>query len=145
MTIALRLLPLLALSLAACGPTGSKGQPEAVIGGVNLSQPIRALGNEPFWSATVSGDKLSFNEMGGSTVTAVHGNPEVTGNVAVWSGKATDGTALVLTITGTDCSDGMSDRTYPLTSRVQVGERTFSGCAALEQAIMKAGEKGRVQ
>jgi uncharacterized membrane protein len=38
----------------------------------------------------------------------------------------------------------MSDRLYPLTARVRIGEETLTGCAASVAAIMSAGESGPV-
>ena len=38
----------------------------------------------------------------------------------------------------------MSDRTYPLTARVEIGADTLTGCAASVSAIMSAGESGPV-
>ena len=45
----------------------------------------------------------------------------------------------------TECSDGMSDRTYPLTAKVEIGDETLTGCAAATAAIERAGESGRVE
>lgn len=145
MTAVLRLLPLVALAVAACGPSGPAANSAPALAGVNLGQPIRALGTEPFWNATLSEERMTFKEMGGETLTASHAGYQLTGTVAVWSGTAANGTKLEVTLTGTDCSDGMSDRTYPLTAKVQVGDKTLNGCAALESAIANAGESGRVQ
>lgn len=52
--------------------------------------------------------------------------------------------ALNVTLIATECSDGMSDRTYPLTARVEIGADTLTGCAASVSAIMSAGESGPV-
>jgi uncharacterized membrane protein len=54
----------------------------------------------------------------------------VQGTTAVYASAAEDGTALVVTLIATECSDGMSDRTYPLTARVELGGQTLNGCAA---------------
>ena len=59
----------------------------------------------------------------------------------VWI-EAADG---LNTLIATECSDGMSDRIYPLTARVVIGEETLQGCAASTAAIMGAGESGPVQ
>ena len=37
---------------------------------------------------------------------------------------------LVLTLIATECSDGMSDRVYPLTAKVEIGDDEVTGCAA---------------
>ena len=41
-----------------------------------------------------------------------------------------------MTLIATECSDGMSDRVYPLTARVEIGDDTLTGCAASKSAIM---------
>ena len=38
--------------------------------------------------------------------------------MAVWEGTTGAGAPLSVTLTATDCSDGMSSRTYPLTAMV---------------------------
>ena len=38
----------------------------------------------------------------------------------------------------------MSDRTYPLTAMVKVGDVELTGCAASASAIMSTGESGPV-
>jgi uncharacterized membrane protein len=38
----------------------------------------------------------------------------------------------------------MSDRTYPLTAMVKVGDQDLTGCAASTAAVMSTGESGPV-
>ena len=45
-------------------------------------------------------------------------------------------TPLNVMLIATECSDGMSDRVYPLTARVEIGDDTLTGCAASKSAIM---------
>jgi uncharacterized membrane protein len=68
----------------------------------------------------------------------------VQGTTATFEGKTAAGTALSVTLVATECSDGMSDRTYPLTAMVKVGETSLNGCAASSAAIMSTGESGPV-
>ncbi|HUH10011.1 MAG TPA: hypothetical protein VLZ73_05630, partial [Brevundimonas sp.] len=70
--------------------------------------------------------------------------PTLQGTVAVWTTATEAKTPLVVTLMATDCSDGMSDRTYPLTAIVKLGDRLLTGCAAATAAIMSAGESGPV-
>jgi uncharacterized membrane protein len=66
---------------------------------------------------------------------------------AVIRGRTAQGSVLVLTLSVLPCSDGMSDRTYPLTARMSVGQNEdtrLAGCAASTSAIMSAGESGPV-
>ena len=47
-----------------------------------------------------------------------------------FAGAADDGSAVELRITRGDCSDGMSDQTYPASIALTVGAETFAGCGA---------------
>ena len=63
-------------------------------------------------------------------VRASNPGPTVQGTTAVYAAAAPDGSTLVVTLIATECSDGMSDRVYPLTARVELGTQTLNGCAA---------------
>ncbi|MHC3125813.1 hypothetical protein OB03_00245 [Brevundimonas sp. GN22] len=144
----------LGLALAACKPTaeGPNNAPEAnaaavplKIGELSLNGPIRALGNEPFWHVDIDQTSITFARMDGTPVSGAGATPKVTGNLAVWETTLPDQKPLVVTLTGTDCSDGMSDRIYPLAAMVKVGDETLQGCAATVEALERASESGRVE
>lgn len=146
----LALLSLPVLALAACSEPASAPEPiettpevrPAMLGGVNLSEPVRALGTEPFWSVEIGPDQMAYDRAGVVTATrAAHSGPQVQGTMATW--RANDG-SMTVTLMATECSDGMSDRTYPLTARVQIGQDTLNGCAASTAAILRASESGPV-
>ena len=54
------------LALAACSPAEEPAlppeapQPAPVLGGVDLAQPVRALGTEPFWSVELTGTEMVY-------------------------------------------------------------------------------------
>jgi len=100
------------------------------LGGVDLSQPLRAIGTEPFWSVEITPDALAYSAVDSSGMRADNPGPTIQGTTAVYAAAGSDGTALVVTLIATECSDGMSDRVYPLTARVEVGPQTLNGCAA---------------
>ncbi len=137
------------LALAACSseteaPAPAEPPPPVELGGVNLDQPLRALGTEPFWGVDVTANELLYSGVDRPERRATHDGPEVMGTVATWQGTTPDGDGMTLTLMATECSDGMSDRTYPLTARLQVGDETLNGCAASTAAIETVGESGRV-
>ena len=140
----------LALALAACSPAGEPDQPDAppepapVLGGVDLAKPVRALGTEPFWSVELTGTEMVYTTPEPPEQRAPQPNPVVQGTTATWEAETADGTALSVTLVATECSDGMSDRTYPLTAMVKVGELELTGCAASSAAVMSTGESGPV-
>lgn len=152
----MRLVALAALSptLFACTDprTPDSAEPPApppALAGVQLDQPVRLIGTEPFWRLEVTAEALTYYsaETGAETAAARAGNPgpTVQGTVATWSAEADGGRALEILLTATDCSDGMSDRTYPLTAQVTLGETRLQGCAAQTAAFDRTGESGRVE
>ena len=112
--------------------------------GVDLGKPVRALGTEPFWSVEITPDALIYTRVDQPTQRAPNRGATVQGTVATFASSTDLNQALNVTLIATECSDGMSDRTYPLTARVEIGADTLTGCAASVSAIMSAGESGPV-
>lgn len=138
------------LVLAACtpaeepAPPPEEPRPAPVLGGVDLAQPVRALGTEPFWSVELTGTEMVYTAPDTPEQRAPQPDPLAQGTTATWEAETADGTALSVTLIATECSDGMSDRTYPLTAMVKVGDRELTGCAASTAAVMSVGESGPV-
>jgi uncharacterized membrane protein len=138
------------LALAACSPAEAPDQPDTppaptpVLGGVDLAGPLRALGTEPFWSVDLTGTEMVYTTPEPPEQRAPRPDPLIQGTTATWEAETADGTTLKVTLIATECSDGMSDRTYPLTAMVKVGDRDLTGCAASTAAILSAGESGPV-
>ena len=144
-------LPVLVLVLAACSPSEEPVQPEApagqpapVLGGVDLAKPVRALGTEPFWGVELTGTEMVYTAAEPPEQRAPQPNPVVQGTTATYEAETADGTPLRVTLIATECSDGMSDRTWPLTAMVKVGDQDLTGCAASTAAVMSTGESGPV-
>lgn len=134
-------LPLLALALlglVACSDSGKTPTGEApaappapvTLGDVDLNQPVRAIGTEPFWGIEITPQSLTYTAVDHPGLTAANPGPTIQGTTAVYAAAGGDGTTLVVTLIATECSDGMSDRIYPLTARVELGSQTLNGCAA---------------
>ena len=124
------LLPLAAL--AACGPSQQTGIP----GDMEDSRPYEGIaegarvqftGTEPFWGGEAAGDSLTYK---------TPENPEgTTIPVERFAGRGglslsgmLDGARFDMTVTPGECSDGMSDRTYPYTVTLAIGQQTRLGC-----------------
>lgn len=141
----------LGLALAACSqPSGGEAPSPAkttprTLAGVDLDQPVRVLGTEPFWAVEITPQGLTYSGVDRPEQKAANPGPVLQGALASWTARTEAGTPLVVTLTATDCSDGMSDRTYPLAARVEIGGETLTGCAAASAAIERAGEGGRVE
>lgn len=138
------------LAVAACSSEPAKTTTEALppptLVGVNLDLPLSVMGNEPFWAIHIVDGAATYSDpeiMQGPSVRL--GQPQVTGNTVVWKEESSQTSPLIITLTGTDCSDGMSDRTYPLSAKIEMGQRVLNGCAASTEAISRAGEAGRVE
>ena len=129
--------PVLGLTLVGCYDRRDKAPesappPEAapVLAGVDLGKPVRALGTEPFWSVEITPDTLIYTRMDQPTQRAPNRGATVQGTVATYATSTDLNAAMNVVLIATECSDGMSDRTYPLTARVELGEQSFNGCAA---------------
>jgi uncharacterized membrane protein len=77
------------LALAACSPSEAPEQPESpseqpapVLGGVDLAQPVRALGTEPFWSVELTGTELVYTSPDSPEQRAPQPNPVAQGTTA---------------------------------------------------------------
>ena len=93
---------------------------------------LRFLGNEPFWGGEVSGKTLTYKtpEDQDGAVIAVE---RFAGRGGIAFSGLLDGADFEMTVTPLECSDGMSDRTYPFTVTLEIGEEQRSGCAWSEQ------------
>lgn len=88
------------------------------------AQPYRALGTEPFWSLTITKQRIAFKEpgrRGDVTVRNPGGRPSFNGMRYVTRQLSVD-------ITHAPCSDGMSDRRFADTVTVTTRGRTWRGC-----------------
>ena len=136
--IATAALGLAVLGLGACSnpaeapPSEAPAAPAAptAIGGIDLGQPLRAIGTEPFWGVDITPQSLVYTAVDHPGLTVANPGPTVQGTTAVYAAGGTGGQTLVVTLIATECSDGMSDRVYPLTARVELGSTKLNGCAA---------------
>lgn len=100
------------------------------IAGVNLSQPFRVIGTEPFWNVDVAADEMLFAGLERDSVLFTTVETLQEDSLVNYKGESADGATLTLTLTAEECSDGMSDRVYPLSARVEMSGEVFTGCAA---------------
>lgn len=112
-------------------PAAKPGPP--VLNRVNLASPLRLVGTEPFWGAQLGDGRLVLEAPDRDPVRLAVGEPVMQAGKATW--RATNATVV---LTAESCSDGMSDRTFPLTATVQSGGITWKGCAANAAAFARA-------
>jgi len=125
------------VALTACAPEIPGGEPApasvsgapvsepaAIVGGVDLSKPLKFTGTEPFWSLSVSEDDIILERPDAAPRHFTPSPFHMDGQSAEL--RSTDLSAVV---TAKPCSDGMSDRAYPLTAEVRIGDVVYKGCA----------------
>ncbi len=137
-----------ALALAACSdndapPRKSDAATEpAMLGGVDLTQPVRAVGTEPFWGVAIDADAVVYSDIEQAERRGANAGPVVQGTTATWTVQPSEGEPFTVTLMATECSDGMSDRLYPLTALVELGETRLNGCAASAAALLQGEAAG---
>lgn len=97
-------------------------------GEIGPGDTVRFTGNEPFWGGEVTGASLTYStpeNQDGTTIQVEH----FAGRGGISYGGQFDGAPFDMMITPGECSDGMSDRTYPYTVTLAVRGEQRRGCA----------------
>ncbi|UAB77777.1 hypothetical protein INR77_13490 [Erythrobacter sp. SCSIO 43205] len=135
MVSAFRFISLGAASFAliACTETpGDISRDAQPFDAIAADEAISVLGTEPFWNigVTASGNghsaRYSTPERPDGTSFPVS---RFAGNNGLGFSGELEGRAVVLTITPGTCSDQMSDRDYPYTATLLLGDSALQGCA----------------
>lgn len=127
---------LVAIALPACQPMAGEGagqsaiakDPTAPFSAIAPDETIRFLGTEPFWNGEITGSRLRYatpEDQAGQTITV----RRFAGNNGLGFTGTLRGASLDLAITPGACSDGMSDRRFPFTVTLKLGDDQRSGCA----------------
>jgi uncharacterized membrane protein len=93
--------------------------------------PLQCVGTEPFWSFTLDGNSLSYSTPDMKPVAAQVGSVQRSRNsTIVWRVAPKDGPVASTTIEARQaCSDGMSDRVFSFSARVETRDgMLLSGC-----------------
>ncbi|MEP0392720.1 MAG: hypothetical protein ABJ205_11070 [Erythrobacter sp.] len=135
-----------AFALVAAGCTDTPGEisrDAAPFDGIAENAIIDVGGTEPFWALRISPE--------GDAYKAQYSAPELpegetfsvirfAGNNGLGFSGEWAGAPVNLTLTPGECSDGMSDRTYPYTATLQLDEVTLFGCAHTDMEPFSEGE-----
>ncbi|HEY6813936.1 MAG TPA: hypothetical protein VI168_00220 [Croceibacterium sp.] len=147
MTRYARLLPaFVPLSLAACQPVAESGGaaaetapatvPDAAAtqtyDGIRPDETLRFTGTEPFWGGEVTGASLTYTTPEDQDGTAIAVERFAGRGGLSFSGRLADA-GFEMTVTPLGCSDGMSDRTYPFTVTLKIGDDLRNGCGWSER------------
>jgi uncharacterized membrane protein len=96
---------------------------------------FRGIGNEPGWLVEVGtgGTPALHAELdyGERKIDVAHARP-LTGTTG-YAGTTGDGVEVQLQLQRGDCSDGMSDETYPVSAKLSVDDKTYAGCGRFLQ------------
>jgi uncharacterized membrane protein len=135
---------LLSCGIFACTDTpGEISRDSKPFDGIDEQAVVTAGGTEPFWSLTIT--------PGGQGIDATYSTPELldgvqfpvarfAGNNGLGFSGQMEGQAVNLALTPGSCSDGMSDRTYPYTATMLLGDATLYGCAHTSDEPYTPGE-----
>lgn len=124
-----------AILLTGCGQGEGANVPGdttdgSAYSGIPEDAVITLNGTEPFWGGTVARGSFTY-----TTPENIEGTPIAVTRFAGRGGLSfsgeLDGQQVDLAITPGDCSDGMSDRTYPYNATLQIGREQRYGCASL--------------
>ncbi len=127
---------------AACGegvaparppasPPAAASNPCLVQGGERLRiANLRAVGTEPFWGARIEGRCVTYSHPEDQAGTRVWTRfTPATGGGGTWSGALGGRRFELRTRAQPGCSDGMSDKRYPIAVDLLVGGERRIGCA----------------
>jgi len=99
----------------------------AAFDGIAEDETVRFSGTEPFWGGQVSGGSLTY-----TTPDNPDGARIAVERFAGRGGLSFTGTFedadFEMTVTPLECSDGMSDRIYPFTVTLKMGDDLREGC-----------------
>ncbi|TMM46720.1 COG3650 family protein [Qipengyuania marisflavi] len=119
---------LLGAMLAACQPAGG---PEAgqskVYDGIGADETLHFTGTEPFWGGEIVGTSARYNTPENIDGTRFMVKRFAGNNGVSFSGQL-DGARFDLIATPGECSDGMSDRSYPFVVTLMIGKDRREGC-----------------
>lgn len=155
--IAFAVLTASVLALAACSPEApgggeavppadapppaaqAPGEPQPTTS-VDPAAPFRQdfalIGTEPFWRLDVKGTTLVLTRPDEPAVTATGAVLAASSGKAVWTAEAATPPVVASLSAGT-CSDGMSDRVYPYTAEVKVGDLVLKGCGISTEELAR--------
>jgi len=106
---------------------------------MDISKPISARGNEPFWALSIDGKAFRLTRPDHPDVTAEAPGASIAAGRATWIAKTPEGQQITVSLYASECSDGMSDLKYPMTAEVVMLNESLRGCAAKTAELPREG------
>ena len=99
--------------------------------GEAVTHKLKALGTEPFWAAEVEGRCVTYKTPEDQQGTRVWTHVDAGPQGPVWNGalRGRQFQLIVKPAPPPGCSDGMSDKTYPIDAELRVDGEIRKGCA----------------
>ena len=119
---------LLVFGLAACTTGEGSTEQTPAFSGIASEETVHFLGNEPFWGGNSAGSSLTYTtpeNIDGTTFPVTR----FAGNSGIGLSGTMEGASFDMTVTEGECSDTMSDRTYPFTVTLKIDDEQRQGCA----------------
>ena len=91
---------------------------------------LKAVGTEPFWGARIEGRCVTYLTPENQAGTRVWARFSGSRDAGIWVGSLGGKSFELRTSPSPTCSDGMSDRQYPVAVTLLVGGERRTGCAA---------------
>ena len=113
--------------LAACSAGPDEAEDAEKFSGIADDEIVSLSGTEPFWNVEIRGDRAIFSSPENLEGTGFPVERFAGLNGVSFSGRM-DGASFDAMVTPGDCSDGMSDRTYPYTVTISLGAEQLNGC-----------------
>lgn len=116
------------LLLASCASEGDdRADTPERYGAIAADETLTLVGAEPFWTMVIEGESLIYStpeDADGGTITV----SRFAGNNGLGFNGEWQGEPLQIAVTPGVCSDGMSDREFPYTATIILGDATLFGC-----------------
>ena len=111
--------------------TDGKGHPCLTQEGETVTHKLKALGTEPFWAAEIEGRCITYKTPEDQQGTRIWTHVDTGPQGPVWNGalRGRQFQLYVKPAAPPGCSDGMSDKSYPMDAVLRVDGETRNGCA----------------